>query len=237
MISGLNLNIESYENDKKPNFDNTEIVKMVKPFKGTTTLAFITKDGITIAVDSRATSGSYIASRTVHKVIKVNKYLLSTMAGGAADCFFWEKRMGNYANYFELTYGQRLPVKSAVNYLRLCISDKKNISIGTMVCGWDGDGPNIFYLDNNGTMVQGNCFSVGSGSTIAYSVLTTKYRYDMSKEEALELGKSGIFHAMHRDAFSGGSCNLYFMNEKGWEYLGQHEFNGLYEKYQAGRTN
>lgn len=236
MLPNFQFDSNSYKNGTIPSFDNNEIVKMVKPFKGTTTLAFITKDGITIAVDSRATSGSYIASRTVHKVIKVNKYLLSTMAGGAADCFFWEKRMGNYANYFELTYGRRLSVKSAVNYLRLCITGKSNLSIGTMVCGWDDDGPSIFYLDNSGTMVQGNCFSVGSGSTIAYGVLTTSYRYDMSKEEALELGKSGIFHAMHRDAFSGGSCNLYFMNEKGWEYLGQHEFIGLYQKYQASKN-
>ncbi|KRH94118.1 20S proteasome, regulatory subunit beta type PSMB5/PSMB8/PRE2 [Pseudoloma neurophilia] len=211
--------------------DNTDIVNMVKPFKGTTTLAFITKDGIVIAVDSRATTGSYIASRTVHKVIKVNKYLLSTMAGGAADCFYWEKRMGTYAKYFELTYGHRLPVKSAVNYLRMCISGRRGLSIGTMVCGWDDDGPNIFYLDDDGTMVQGDHFSVGSGSTIAYSVLENGYNYNMSKEDALELGKTAIFHAMHRDAYSGGSCNLYFMDSQGWEFLGEHDFNVLYDEH------
>ena len=48
---------------------------------GTTTLAFRFKHGIVVAVDSRATAGSYIASGTVKKVIEINKFLLGTMAG------------------------------------------------------------------------------------------------------------------------------------------------------------
>jgi len=42
-----------------------------------------------VAVDSRATAGNWIASQTVKKVIEINKFLLGTMAGGAADCQFW----------------------------------------------------------------------------------------------------------------------------------------------------
>lgn len=216
--------------ENKASFDNSEIIKMVKPFKGTTTLAFIFKHGIVIAVDSRATSGQYISSRSVHKVIHINKFLLSTMAGGAADCLFWEKRMGSYAKYFELTYGRRISVASAVNYLRRCIVGKQNLSIGSMVCGWDQSGPNIYLVDNSGTMLKGECFSVGSGSTIAYGVLTTNYKFDMEKEEALKLGRNAIFHAMHRDAYSGGSCNLYFMDQNGWDFIGEYEFNGLYDE-------
>ncbi len=56
---------------------------------GTTTLAFKFQGGILVAVDSRATSGAYIASQTVKKVIEINPYLLGTMAGGAADCAYW----------------------------------------------------------------------------------------------------------------------------------------------------
>ncbi|KAF9181193.1 Proteasome subunit beta type-5, partial [Haplosporangium sp. Z 11] len=52
---------------------------------GTTTLAFKFQGGIVVAVDSRASGGSYIASQTVKKVIEINPYLLGTMAGGAAD--------------------------------------------------------------------------------------------------------------------------------------------------------
>jgi 20S proteasome alpha/beta subunit len=30
----------------------------------------------------------------VKKVIEINPYLLGTMAGGAADCSFWERNLG-----------------------------------------------------------------------------------------------------------------------------------------------
>ena len=50
-------------------------------------------------------------------------------------------------------------------------------------------------------------FSVGSGSTYAYGVLDSCYRYDLSVDEARELGKRAIYHATHRDAYSGGVVN------------------------------
>jgi len=61
---------------------------------GTTTLGFVFQHGVLIAVDSRSTMGSYIASQSVKKVIEINPYLLGTMAGGAADCSFLGKRVG-----------------------------------------------------------------------------------------------------------------------------------------------
>lgn len=61
---------------------------------GTTTLGFKFKHGVIIAVDSRATGGNYIASQSVKKVIEINPYLLGTMAGGAADCSYWERELG-----------------------------------------------------------------------------------------------------------------------------------------------
>ncbi len=41
-----------------------EVVEMVKPAHGTTTLGFIFQGGVIIAVDSRATMGSYICGCT-----------------------------------------------------------------------------------------------------------------------------------------------------------------------------
>ncbi len=47
--------------------------------------------GVMVACDSRASMGSYISSQTVWKVIEINSRLLGTMAGGAADCQYWER--------------------------------------------------------------------------------------------------------------------------------------------------
>jgi 20S proteasome subunit beta 5 len=68
--------------------------------------------------------------------------------------------------------------------------------------------------------MKGDLFSVGSGSTFAYGVLDQGYRWDMSDEEAQELGRRSIYAAGHRDAFSGNSCNLYHVKEDGWKFIG-----------------
>ena len=102
----------------------SDAMAYVKPNHGTTTLGFIFKHGVIIAVDSRASQGSYVcaprssvskrqedaavrssqgaehgmrlgaASQTVKKVIEINPFLLGTMAGGAADCQFWQRNLG-----------------------------------------------------------------------------------------------------------------------------------------------
>lgn len=115
----LCVQLDGFENDA---------VDLVKPSHGTTTLGFIFKEGVIIAVDSRASMGPYIcaprhtsctgassggrclslcallsphflsvltsASQTVKKVIEINPHLLGTMAGGAADCQFWQRNLG-----------------------------------------------------------------------------------------------------------------------------------------------
>lgn len=90
----------------KPRYDDQN--NLVKPRKGTTTLAFIygppNNQKILVSVDSRATQGGYIASGTVHKVVEVNPYILCTMAGGAADCQYWESNLTRECKYIYLLY-------------------------------------------------------------------------------------------------------------------------------------
>ncbi|KAL8433338.1 hypothetical protein Efla_001892 [Eimeria flavescens] len=70
--------------------------------KGTTTLGFVYKGGIIIAVDSRASMGTYISSQTVNKVLEISDVILGTMAGGAADCSYWERYLSKLCRLFEL---------------------------------------------------------------------------------------------------------------------------------------
>ena len=70
--------------------------------------------------------------------------------------------------------------------------------------------------------MKGDLFSVGSGSTFAYGVLDQGYHWDLTDEEAQELGRRSIYAAGHRDAFSGNTINLYHVKENGWEFIGMH---------------
>lgn len=76
--------------------------------------------------------------------------------------------------------------------------------MGVMICGWDKKGPGMYYVDSEGNRVPGQLFSVGSGSTYAYGVLDSGYETKMQDEDAFDLGRRAIYHATHRDAYSGG---------------------------------
>ncbi|XP_053119279.1 proteasome subunit beta type-5 [Hemicordylus capensis] len=185
---------------------------------GTTTLAFKFQHGVIVAVDSRATAGVYIASQTVKKVIEINPYLLGTMAGGAADCSFWERLLARQCRIYELRNKERISVAAASKLLANMVYQYKGmgLSMGTMICGWDKRGPGLYYVDSEGNRISGTVFSVGSGSVYAYGVMDRGYSHDLSVEEAYDLARRAIYQATYRDAYSGGTVNLYHVRQDGW---------------------
>jgi len=203
----------------------------IKMSHGTTTLAFIFQHGVLVAVDSRASMGSYIGSGSVKKVIEISRYLLGTMAGGAADCSFWERNLAYQCRLHELREGKRISVAAASKLLGNTVYGYRGmgLSMGTMICGWDETkGPQLYYIDSDGTRLKGTRFSVGSGATYAYGVLDQGYRWDLSIEQAVELGKRSIYHATHRDAYSGGTINVYCITEDGWKKMFSDDMNVLH---------
>ncbi|EED92024.1 proteasome subunit beta type 5 precursor [Thalassiosira pseudonana CCMP1335] len=218
---------------------NVADVSGVKFAKGTTTLAFKFNGGIIVSVDSRSTMGAYIASGTVKKVIEINPFLLGTMAGGAADCSFWERNLGMQCRLYELRNKKRITVASASKLLANTMSSYRGygLSMGTMITGWDETGPQLYYVDDDGTRLHGRYFSVGSGSTYAYGVLDTYYRPDLTVEEAIDLGKRAIYHACHRDAMSGSINNLYHVTKDGWVKIHAIDVNDMHYEFLEEKQN
>uniref|UniRef100_A0A7S1FGX4 Proteasome subunit beta n=1 Tax=Noctiluca scintillans TaxID=2966 RepID=A0A7S1FGX4_NOCSC len=207
---------------------------------GTTTLAFVFQHGIIVAVDSRASQGSYIGSQTVKKVIEINDRLLGTMAGGAADCSFWERNLTMQCRLWELRNGEKMTVSAASRVLANIFWSYKGrgLSCGTMIAGWDttgtAPGPHLYTVQDDGTRIEGQRFSVGSGSPFAYGVMDQGYRHDLSVEEAANLGQRAIVGATHRDAASGGVVRVYHVHENGWTKLvAGSDVSDLYYKYKA----
>lgn len=203
--------------------------------KGTTTLGFMFNGGVILAVDSRASSGQYIASQTVQKVLEINDYLLGTMAGGAADCQYWERVLGMECRLWELRNGSRITVAAASKILAGITYRYRThgLSMGTMVAGCDKHGPSLYYVDDQGTRIKHNLFSVGSGSIYAYGVLDNGYRADLTPEEAADLGRKAIFHATYRDGGSGGFVSVYHIHKDGWTKISRDDQSQLYHRYMA----
>jgi 20S proteasome alpha/beta subunit len=196
---------------------------------GTTTLSFVFQDGIVAAVDSRASLGNFVGSKTVQKVLPINSHMLGTMAGGAADCSFWIRKLKAEAELFELASGYRMSVARASRLLSNALYENRgsDLSVGTMIMGFDPDGgPRIYYVDDSGARIEGDMFSVGSGSTFALGILDRERRFDMTKEEAIALGIKAIRHATFRDAYSGGFINVFLITSDGWKKVFSEDIAG-----------
>jgi len=220
-------------------FSRPDAPPAIEMAHGTTTLAFVFAKGVVVTVDSRSTQGPYIASGTVKKVIEINPYLLGTMAGGAADCSFWERELGRRCRLYELRNKERISVAAASKLLANMVYAYKgyDLSMGTMITGWDKTGPALYYVDNDGTRLKGQRFSVGSGSTYAYGVLDSGYHWDMEVDEACELGRRSVYHATHRDAYSGGIINVYHVTQDGWRKISADDCFDLHHRYNPVNKN
>ncbi|XP_023270466.1 proteasome subunit beta type-8 [Seriola lalandi dorsalis] len=203
---------------------------------GTTTLAFKFRHGVIVAVDSRASAGRYLASNDVNKVIEINPYLLGTMSGSAADCQYWERLLAKECRLYRLRNNHRISVAAASKLLSNMMLGYRGmgLSMGSMICGWDKEGPGLYYVDDNATRLSGRMFSTGCGNSYAYGVVDSGYREDMTVEEAYELGRRGIAHATHRDAYSGGVVNMYHMQEDGWIKVCKEDVSELIHRYRKG---
>lgn len=129
-------------------------------YHGTTTLSFQFGDSVIVCVDSRASIGDYVGSRTVKKVFPVSDTAVATMAGGAADCAFWIRQISLRSKIFSYNYGDSLSVSSFAKLLSTTLRDYKGkgyiiayrfvininisnligLSVGTMIAGLDGSG-------------------------------------------------------------------------------------------------
>jgi len=202
---------------------------------GTTTLGFKYKGGVILAVDSRATGGMYIGSGSVKKIIEINKFLLGTMAGGAADCTYWERVLSKQCRLYELRNRERISVAAASKLLSNIAYNYKGmgLSMGVMIAGYDKRGPGLYYVDSDGERTPGKVFSVGSGSIFAYGVLDQGYSYDLEDEAAYDLGRRAIYHATFRDAASGGIVRVYHMKPTGFEVISEEDCKELHYRYAA----
>jgi len=198
--------------------------KPLKFLHGTTTLSFTFRGGVIVAVDSRASLGNFVGSKTTQKVLPISSHILGTMAGGAADCSFWIRKLRAEASFHELTEegNRRMSVARASRLLSNALYENRalGLSVGTMIAGYDdedGAPPRIFYVDNSGMRIESDMFAVGSGSSFALGILDVERRFDMTDDEAVALAIKAIRYATFRDAGSGGFINVYLITQKdGW---------------------
>jgi len=207
----------------------------IKPVKtGTTTVGIVVKDGVALATDTRATAGFFIAHRKCKKVFPLADHAAITIAGRVADAQNIIDYLRANLRYYFTTWSRPMSIASiarlAANLMirwRLFPYEAQLI-----IAGVDSKGPHIFNVDLYGTLTEEKLLSTGSGSPIAYGILESEYREDMSVQEAAKLVFKAVAAAIQRDIGSGDSIDVAYIKVGGkYTEFSLEEKKPLYAQY------
>lgn len=189
---------------------------------GTTTVALVCKDGVVLCADRRVTSGYLVAYKKYDKIVQITDDIAVTVAGTVSDVQLLTKLLRAELKLKDLRTKRRVSVKEAVNLLSSMVYN--NIRKMSMIPGIshfilggrDDTGVHAYDIGADGSITTIDEYtSSGSGSVMAYGVLETLYKKDMSVDEGVKLGAKAINAAVQRDIASGNGITIISITKDG----------------------
>jgi len=195
--------------------------------KGTTTLGVVCRDGVILGTDTRATMGTYVASKHAKKVYQITDNLAMTIAGGVAVAQKVVEILQVNSRLYELEKNRPILVKSAARLVSNLLFQNREVGMPlpmqALVGGFDETGPHVFNLDPYGSLMEEKMVSTGSGSPFAYGVLEAEFKEDSSVQKMLPVVVRAVDAAMKRDVASGDSFDIVVIDSKGFRELSVEE--------------
>jgi proteasome beta subunit len=193
-----------------PELDRTLLAAEVP--HGTTIVAFRYADGVLIAGDRRATAGNIIASRRIEKVFAADRYSAVGFAGSAGPAMELVRLFQVQLEHYEKVEGVTLSLEGKANQLSQMIRANMPMAMQGLVVvpiyvGWDfvQRRGRIFSFDiTGGRYEEVDYHAIGSGGRDAASAVKLGFRDGLTRDEALDLAISGLFHAAQEDSATGG---------------------------------
>ncbi|MBI4154919.1 proteasome subunit beta [Candidatus Woesearchaeota archaeon] len=191
---------------------------------GTTTVGIVCKEGVVLAADKRATAGFLILDKKAEKIHKITDNLAVTIAGTVSDIQLLIRVARSELNLKQIRKGEEITVKEAANLMgRLVYSNIRKFSVIPGVShfilgGKDSTGFYIYDLFPDGTVTLIDDYvSSGSGSVMAFGVLDTMFKKNMSIDEGVKLATTAINAALQRDAASGEGIDVATITKDGFK--------------------
>lgn len=188
----------------------------------TTIVGIVTKEGVVLASDKRATEGNVIASKDAQKILPITDNIAIAAAGLVADMQILGKILSAELKLKELRSGTKVKAKEAANLLALYLYSKRFYFIPYMVAiivaGKDEDKYSIYTIDALGSLIEEKkYYAEGSGMMFALGVLEAEYNENLTLEEAKKLAEKAIRSAIKRDIGSGDGIEIVTISDKGIE--------------------
>lgn len=176
---------------------------------GATIVAVKARDGVVLCGDRKVTYGTLVLSRGAKKVHLVTSKVAVGFSGTVADYQSILRLLREELRYYSLTSKAEMPPEGVAKLLSVVLYSQKfyPLSSEVIVAGVDTR-PKIVVLDSLGSTLADEYAAIGSGALVAYGVLESGYRPDMSLSEARSLALNAIKSSLKRDALSGGPVDV-----------------------------
>ena len=189
-----------------------------------------------MAADKRATAGNFIANKKIDKIFEITKNMALTTAGSVSDIQLLIKLIRAELSLKKIRTGRQPNVKESANLLAGMVyqnirqfSAVPGISQFIFV-GSDNTGFHMYDIYPDGSLTDTDDFvSSGSGSVMAYGVLETQYKKDISIDEGIKLALRSINAALQRDSASGNGIDVVVIDKNGIRKVLTKDLNVIVE--------
>ncbi|MEL9998706.1 MAG: archaeal proteasome endopeptidase complex subunit beta [Thermoplasmata archaeon] len=183
---------------------------------GTTTVGIVTKEGVILATERRATMETFIAHKITQKLFMIDKYIGMTTAGLVGDLQVLVRYMRAEAELYRLKNKVPMSVQAAATMLSNILNQSKFYPyyVSLIIGGYDLRGYHVFSLDAAGGSIEDKFVSAGSGSLFVYGVLEDSYNDQITLDDGINLAIRGVNAAMKRDAASGDGIDVATITDK-----------------------
>ena len=165
--------------------------------RGTTTAGLKFKNGVVLMADKKVGS-KLVESDSIEKIFAIDEHIGCATSGLVADA----RALVDYARVIgqinKVTYDEKIGVDTLVK--KIC-DYKQNYTqyggvrpFGTalLVGGVDSQGTHLYETDPSGALVSYKAGSIGSGRAVVMEIFEDKYKENMSQDDAVALGLSGL---------------------------------------------
>ena len=200
----------------------------IEPKKGTTTVGIITSEGVVLAADKRASMGYLIAHKNAQKIHRLINDIALTIAGGVGDAQMLIRYVQAEAKLYEMKNNRETTIKALSTLLAHILYGGKGYFpyyVQFLLGGKDSTGYSLVSLGPDGSKLEDEFISTGSGSVFAYGVLQEHYKKDMKLETAIGVAVKAVNVAIERDIYTGDGINVVVIDKNGYRELSKEEIN------------
>jgi len=177
---------------------------------GATAVGIRTNNSVVLAAERRVSYGGFVMSKAGRKVFLIKDRYGVAFAGLFADIQTLKRIMDLQIHDYEIENSRKMSVRSAVRLFSVIMYQYKFMPFLSEVIfgGIDEEGPHLYVMDSLGSVIEDDYAAIGTGAPIAIGIIESKYRKDLSPEEAKELALNAVKAAISRDATSGDGIDV-----------------------------